>query len=125
MLYSHSPRSYIRTDNWEIIAKISEDKEQWSQVQVIDISAGGLLFHTEDEFEPGTVLWFDLFIDPKMPEIPERIHMEVRARVSSVRQQFEEVNAVGVVFIQISLGDQVRLDELIRLAVTRYGGVPE
>ena len=125
MLYSHSPRSYVRTSNWKVDAKVSLDHEEWQVVDVVDIAAGGLLFQTEAEYTVGDSVHLDLYIDPLLPEIPEKLHMEMVARISSFREQSSEVNAYGVVFIKISLSDQVRLDELIRLTVTRYGSGQE
>ena len=115
-------REYVRTDNWSVVAKTSKDKdaETWIDVLVPDVAAGGLLFLADVEYIIGDELWFELRIDPMTPGVYGTIRMVVRGAVRGDRGMRNEKHAYSVVFTEISDGDKIRLDELIRLTNFRY-----
>lgn len=121
MLYSHIPRNYVRTSSWYITAQVSDDQEQWHEARVDNIGAGGMFFRSDLTLNEGDVAWLDLLIDPMFPEIPDKLHMKMTGRVSRAISLPGGVYANGVVFEVIEPADQIRLDELIRLSVARYG----
>jgi len=111
----------VRTAVWSVGARISKDSDvkQWFDVRVIDIAANGLLFLTDIMWNVGDMLWFELFIDPIMPGIYEKIQMKVKARIVGDRGIQDSMSAYGVEFAEISEADKIRLDELIRLTNPR------
>jgi hypothetical protein len=115
-------REYVRTDYWSVIAQISkeDDTEQWVDVQVPNIAAGGLLFLTDIAFELGDVLWFDLQIDPIMPGISGKIHMRVKGEIKGDRGMDKGLRSLSVAFTEISKSDRIRLDELVRMTNFKY-----
>jgi hypothetical protein len=113
-------RDYVRTNNFSIDAKISEDGQEWYSVKVPNVAAGGLIFLTEREYKPGDVLTFEMRIDPRII-IVIPINMKFKGTVKSDRGQEDGKNMYAVVYSEISNDDQIRLDELVRLAIARYG----
>ena len=113
-----------RTNNWKISAKISEATKEWFEVKVPDISAGGLMFRTERTYQDGDALHFDLLVDPVMHDIYGKIkemHIKAKAVIVSHRNSKNNTNSFGVKFTEMAAGDRVRLDELIRLTIMKYG----
>jgi len=117
-------REYVRTDNWSVVAKIHKDKdadtEEWTEVKVPDLAAGGLLFLTDLTFEKGDELWFDLEIDPMTPGIYGKIRMKAKGEIRGDRGIRDEKHAYSVEFLEISETDKIRLDELILLNTIKY-----
>ncbi|MCL2580483.1 MAG: PilZ domain-containing protein [Oscillospiraceae bacterium] len=114
-------RAYVRTDNWAISAKAASEKnaEKWSVVKVTEISAGGLLFHTDTPYNIGDHLWFQLHINPMIPRIFE-FEMLVRGEIKNRREHQNNIQNYGVQFTMISDGDRMKLDELIMRTVSIY-----
>jgi hypothetical protein len=113
-------RDYVRTNNFSIDAKISEDGKDWFTVKVPNIAAGGLIFLTERSYKPGDVLNFELRIDPRII-IVIPLNMRFKGVIKSDRGPQEGKNMYAVVFSEITTDDQIRLDELVRLTISRYG----
>jgi len=113
-------RGYVRTDNWRVHAKINVDGKDWHEVEVPDMAAGGLRFVTDMDIPAGSAVWFDLSIDPKIIEIYGEIHIKAKAVVKSDRGLEGGHHSYGVVFSEIASADQIRLDELITLAIHKY-----
>ena len=115
-------REYVRTDHWSVIARISreEDSEQWIEVKVPNMAAGGLLFLTDLDFSCGDELWFDMSIDPLMPGLAGKIPMKVKGAVRGDRGHRDGMHAYSVEFLVISKSDRIRLDELVRMTNIKY-----
>ena len=112
-------RDYVRTNNWHVEAKISEDSRQWFDVRVSDISAGGLLFYTDRLFKKGDSVWLDIYIHPIM--VGGDICLKnVKAVISGVRGTQNNLNAFAVKFTDISSDCKIHLDELVRQTVALY-----
>jgi len=88
--------------------------------RVQDIAAGGLLFLTDEPFEVGEELWLELDIDPMIPGIYGRIHMEAKGEIRGDRGIRDGRYAYSVEFTEITNENRTRLDELIRLTNFRY-----
>ncbi|MDR0220210.1 MAG: PilZ domain-containing protein [Lachnospiraceae bacterium] len=113
-------RDYVRTNNFSIDAKISQDGKDWSTVKVPNIAAGGLIFLTDKELKVGETLDFELRIDPRII-IVIPLNMKFKGVIKSDRGPQEGKNMYAVVYTEISSDDQIRLDELVRLTISRYG----
>lgn len=122
MLEQQIQREYVRTDSWSVTAKIGDEKDaiRWTEVKVPNVAAGGLLFLSENDYEPGKMLWFDLLIDPMTPGIAGKIPMKVKGEVGGFRGKRDDLNSYSVEFVEISKSDRIRLDELIRMTNFKY-----
>ena len=122
MLETQIHREYVRTDSWSVIAKVSRDDitEKWFVVQIPNIAAGGLLLRTDTTFEVGQVLNIDMQIDPLAPGITGKIPMKAKGVVKGDRGMTEGLHAYSVEFTEISSGDRIRLDELVRMTNYKF-----
>ena len=114
-------RAYARTDNWAVSAKVAKDESagKWSVVKVSEISAGGLLFHTDTAYQIGDQLWFHLHIDPMIPGIYE-FEMKVKGEMKHRREHPNGVLDFGVAFVKISDDQRIELDELVLKTAAAY-----
>ena len=53
-------RTYQRSEGFHCEARVSRDKAQWKEVTICDLSGDGLRFQSDEQFDVGDVLWFDL-----------------------------------------------------------------
>jgi hypothetical protein len=118
----YSKRGYVRTDNFTIVAKTSEKGKDWHDVTVPNISAGGLLLETDFVHNQGDVLWFNLQIDPRIA-IVIPINVKTKGVINSDRGIHGNKHMYAVEFVEISSDDQIRMDELVRLAIAKYGDI--
>ena len=115
-------RNYVRTDDMVVTAKVSEDAKNWFSASVPNIAAAGLLFLSEKAYKEGDLLWLDLDVNPRLPEMIEHFHVKTKALVKNVRKEQDKMNSYGVVFTEISENDRIRLDEMIRLKLSKSSG---
>jgi hypothetical protein len=119
-MLNQTRRGYARTSSWNISAKISADKHIWSEIDVPDIAAGGLLFLTDASHNEGELFYFDLEINPKLLEVHGVVKIKAKGQIKSNRGVQNKKNAYSVEFTEISRGDQIRLDELVRLSTAKF-----
>ena len=118
---SQIPRA-IRIDaswGWEMEAKISEDKETWSDVELLDVSVGGLAFKTDKIYNPKDALWLDVYINPKMLTVSD-IHINAKGRVTGIRD-IGGSHAASVEFTEIPQDTQSRWGIIMELITVKYG----
>ena len=121
MLETPTKRNYVRTDSWAVTATVSKDAiAQCKNVPVPDIAAGGLLFLSDIPFEQGDLLQFDLHIDPMAPGISRKIRIKTTGEITGDRGTRDGKHAFSVKFTDISKGDSIRIDELIRMTNYKY-----
>ena len=115
-------RAYVRTDNWSINAAISktETSKKWEEVEVTEMSAGGLTFNSSTQFSVGDTIWFDLHINPMIAGMPYEFDAKVKGKIKSDRGQVGGSHEYGVEFQEIPYSTRVRLDELVRLTISKY-----
>ena len=116
-------RAYVRTNYWSVEAKVSRDKETWTEVQVPDISAGGLQYLSDQAFTEGETVWFDLSINPLMREVPDMVYVEAKGLVKRVIGANNKVRTYGVEFTEISENERIRLDVLINRTIEKFGRI--
>jgi hypothetical protein len=115
MLENPIQRDYARTDSWSVIARASKDDgaNQWFDVRIPNIAAGGMLFVTDRQLSLGDVLWFDMQIDPMTPGIIGVIPMKVKGEIKGDRGSKGSQYSYSVEFTEILKSDRIRLDELV------------
>ncbi|MCL2539467.1 MAG: PilZ domain-containing protein [Oscillospiraceae bacterium] len=114
-------RTYVRTNNWNVRASISEDSEEWFDVQVPDISAGGLQFVTERKYEPSDKLRIKLYIDPLMSGSTNPFLVDAALIIRRLRAAPSGRNSYSSEFTEMSNEDKVRLDILINWTMENFG----
>ena len=116
------PRS-IRIDknwNWHMEAKTSADNKTWSEVEMSDISDGGLGFSTSKSYNKGDILFIDAYINPKMVRFGD-ISITTQSVVTGVRQSGENNFIVGVRFTGLSNDAQSYLGSIVDIIISKYG----
>ena len=53
-------RTYRRSDGFHCDVQVSRDKARWKDVAVCDLSSEGIKFQTDEQFDTGDAVWFDL-----------------------------------------------------------------
>ena len=119
----HNVRAYVRTNYWSVEAKVSLDQETWTEVQVPDISAGGLQFLSHDTISEGQSVWFDLSINPLMREVPDMVYVEAKGVVKRAIGANNRVRTYGVEFTEITENERIRLDVLINRTIEKFGRI--
>ena len=117
-----SRRRFVRTDNFNTIAKISDDNEEWSDIAVSDVSAGGLLFRSFKSIEVRTTVWFDLLIKPILFISGSPLVIKTQGEVLDSRGSRESTYYYAAKFTTMSPDDEMALDVLIQRIYERYGG---
>lgn len=121
-LISNKRRS-VRTDNFTVLAKISTDIKNWTDVAVSDISVGGLSFSSDRVFEVGDTIWLDLLIKPMVliSRTPRRIKTQGEVLLS--RSAREGKPSYAVKFVNMTSANEMELDTLIQKVIEKYGAI--
>ena len=90
-------------------ANVSEDRQQWVRVHVLDISCGGLRFMADREFIIGDNLWFDLYVT----SAKRNLTLKVRGEILDELGGQDVMHIYRVEFKEISNEDRINLDELV------------
>ncbi|MCR4437136.1 MAG: PilZ domain-containing protein [Clostridiales bacterium] len=118
MSYIAERRKYQRSNNAVYKAEISTDSIRWSEIEVFDISAGGLKFSTKHPIGLNTPIDIKLSIYNFFSEF----NMELQGIV--VRSERDKsVNKHAVEFVHLDKYRRVQLDEVIksRLGMDCFG----
>jgi hypothetical protein len=106
-------RKYQRCTKTICKALMSTDGIRWNNVELCDISAGGLRFSSKDKFDNNTHLKFDLNVYNALSEF----NMKVEGNVLNSTLSKDKAEYV-VKFDNINKYTQVQLDEIIKSKVT-------
>jgi hypothetical protein len=127
-----SRRGYLRTDRFKITGKAmsakSKDKsEQWVEVDVLNMAAGGLLFSIEAEYAIDETVCFDLCIDSNVISRMDsyqsiKLDVEFKAEIKYHMGIHGNINTYGAAITEMSQSKKIQLDELI-LTIERLGGM--
>jgi hypothetical protein len=91
---------------------ISLDGNDWREVEVVDISAGGLCFKSQRKFEPQTKLMFNLWVYCMMSEF----NLKLDGAVIRGEEHGNDI-VYSVKFENVDKYTQVQLDEVIKSSV--------
>ena len=106
-------RRSVRTNNLSIISKVSADGENWDDIEVSNISSGGLLFISDTSLAKGDTVWFDLTVEPVALIKYNALHIQAQGEVLSDRFVHNNVHYYAAKFTDISPDIQTELDMLI------------
>lgn len=113
MSYSAERRKYQRCDSMICKALMSKDECRWDNIELSDISAGGLSFYSNCAFDDKTRLFFNLYVYNMLSEFNIKLEGHI-IRVDRNRGK----NVYAITFDNINKYQQVQLDELVKSRVT-------
>jgi hypothetical protein len=113
MSYLAEKRKYQRCDNLVCKALISTDEKRWENMELCDISAGGLQFTTKHNLHEGMKLYFNLYVYNMLSEFNIKLEGCV-VRVD--RSKCGDIYAVR--YENLNKYHQVQLDELVKSKMT-------
>jgi len=102
-------RAHQRGAHFHIAAKISRDRKRWKEAEIDNLSSGGLQLHTDDIFNPGDTLWFDLHIQGFFSEIQIKVQGLIRRK-----EVKDQRHVYGVSFNGLSQDLGIFIDENIQ-----------
>jgi len=113
MVYFNDMRKYQRCANMVCKVLMSTDKGRWNDIELVDISAGGLKFRSQCEYDLKTPLYFDISIYNMLSEFNLRLEGLI------VRQEREKgAYLYAVKFVNMEKHCRVQLDEVIKSRIT-------
>ena len=113
MSYFADRRKYQRCDNVVCKALMSLNETRWDNIELSDISAGGLSFNSNVAYDEKSKMYFNLYVYNMLSEF----NIKLEGRIIRVdRSKGKYVYAIG--FQNINKYQQVQLDELIKSKVT-------
>lgn len=115
MQQRNEKRVYQRGDHFHCTAKISKNGKKWVKANIEDLSSGGLLLKSEEEYKKGDILWFDVFIEGFFAEF----HVKTQGKVCRV-QHIGTHYAHGIAFIDLDADTKIRIDENVQ-SIKRLG----
>lgn len=113
MSYQAERRKYQRCDSIVCKALMSRDESRWENIELNDISAGGLSFHSSHMFNEKDKLYFNLYVYNMLSEF----NIKLEGRIVRV-ERTREKSRIAIKFENINKYQQVQLDELIKSRVT-------
>lgn len=113
MSYLAERRKYQRCDSLVCKALISTNEARWENIDLCDISAGGLQFTSHRNFSDKMKLYFNLYVYNMLSEF----NIKLEGRVIRVIQSRGK-NVYAIDFENMNKYQQVQLDELVRSKIT-------
>ena len=113
MSYLAERRRYQRCDSIICKALMSVDESRWVNVELSDISAGGLGFYSNCSFDEKARLFFNLYVYNMLSEF----NIKLEGHIIRVDRNHGR-NVYAIRFININKYQQVQLDELVKSRVT-------
>lgn len=102
------PRVYMRGTHLNCTVKVSVDGNKYKTGDVNDISSGGMNLLTEDEYNLGDKLFFELIIAGFMSEFT----VFAEGRIVHIKK-LPSYYSYGIKFAGLSEDDKIRIDENI------------
>ena len=111
-------RKSVRTNNFTVTAKIKREDGSSSDVDVSDISAGGLLFLSKEAFAKGEKILIDLTIEPIVLIRYNPLSIETQGEVLKVCD--ENTSHYAAVFKGMASSVEKELDILITKIFSKF-----
>ena len=106
-------RKYQRCTSTICKALMSTDSRRWSEIDLFDISAGGLRFVSQNQFPVNMPLQFQLKVYNMLSEFNMRVEGHIlRSELKGAKQEY------SVKFDDMNKYTRVQLDELIKSKVS-------
>lgn len=119
MVYITERRKHQRCKNLICKVYMSTNRRQWDEVELCDISAGGLKFSSKDVYAVNTHLFLSLDIYNMLSEFNIRVEGYITRA-----EKYGSRYAYSVAFSNFDKYQQVQLDELIRSRITMHSEEP-
>lgn len=113
MSYLAERRKYQRCDSLVCKALISTNEVRWENIDLCDISAGGLLFTSNYNFSDNSKLYLNLYVYNMLSEFIIKLEGKI-IRVDRSKGK----NIYAIKFETLNKYQQVQLDELVKSKVT-------
>jgi c-di-GMP-binding flagellar brake protein YcgR len=106
-------RKYQRCNRTVCKARLSKDSRRWGDIELCDISAGGLMFASNSTYEINTPIQLQLTVYNMLSEFVMKLEGHI------IREQREKDRfSYSVKFDSINKYNQVQLDEVIKSKIT-------
>ncbi|MCX7749330.1 MAG: PilZ domain-containing protein [Clostridia bacterium] len=113
MTYFAERRKYQRCTSAVCKTLMSTDKKRWTEIELIDVSAGGLKFTSKNTYEVDTPLNFNICVYNMLSEF----NMSLEGRITRMESE-KGVLSYSVKFDNINKYQQIQLDEIIKSKIT-------
>ena len=98
-------RAYRRSEGFQCKARVSRDRAEWHRAVVCDLSCEGLKFQTDEQFDIGDVLWFELNVTGFLTSLDFIAKGVIRHK---------DKNAFGASFKDLDPDFKIHIDEAMR-----------
>ncbi len=106
-------RRYRRYGNAICKVTMSEDNKNWQEINILDISAGGLKFTSTEDLESDKNYHFDIAVYNMLSEFNMKFEgVIVRKEENSIEKTY------AVKFINVNKHNQIQLDEVMESRIT-------
>lgn len=106
-------RKYKRCDNIICKSLVSREKIRWVSFDLLDISAGGILFTSVHRYQKSMRLYFNLYFYNMLAEF----NIKLEGRVLRINEASGK-NTYAVQFENMNKYEVVQLDELVKSKIT-------
>lgn len=106
-------RRYQRCTNAVCKIMMSCDKKNWQEVDVCDISAGGLRFTSASDLESENKYYFDISVYNMLSEFSLKFEAALIRKESNYNE-----STYAAKFINVNKYNQIQLDEVIESRIT-------
>ena len=98
-------RAYRRSESFQSKARVSRDKSEWHHAVVCDLSGEGLKFQTDEQFDVGDVLWFEMSVTGFLTSLDFTAKGVIRHK---------DKNTFGASFQDLNPDFKIHIDEAMR-----------
>ena len=113
MVHLSERRKYKRCDNIICKALVSRDKIRWASFDVVDLSAGGMLFSSVHRYNVNMKLYFNLYMHNMLSEFNIKLEGKVLRA-----DEIAGVNTYAVHFENMNKYEVLQLDELVKSKIS-------
>ncbi len=106
-------RKYQRCGNAVCKIMMSDDKKSWQEIDVCDISAGGLKFTSTNDLASENSYYFDIVVYNML----SKFDMKFEGQLVRKEENCNE-NTYAAKFINVNKYNQIQLDEVIESRIT-------
>lgn len=113
MVHLSERRKYKRCNGVIAKALVSRDKIRWASFDIIDLSAGGMLFSSVHRYNANMMLYFNLFIHNMLSEC----NIKIQGKVLRA-DEINGTNTYAVQFENMNKYEILQLDELVKSRIS-------
>lgn len=102
----YNRRNYQRGSHFVCSAIVRSEGRGWHAAEIFDLSSGGLMLKSAEEFSSGDQLWFDLTIQGFLSEFSVMVKGIVRRKNTYTNEY-----VYGIEFLNLDQDTKIRIDE--------------